>query len=101
VVSSPAVELLTEFIAVLLTGLSAILAAIAASAAVRFRETRLALVAAALGLFALVGVLAFLHEVSPLYGEPFEMAPAPLGLAVAAVALLYVALIRDHPIQPP
>jgi len=90
-------DLLTEFIAVLLTGLSAILAAIGGSAALRYRDSRLGFVAAALALLGFVGVLSFLHEVSPLYGEPFEVAPAPLGLAVAAVALLYVALIRGSP----
>ncbi|HLY76339.1 MAG TPA: hypothetical protein VKT21_00455 [Thermoplasmata archaeon] len=92
-------DLLTEFIAVLLTGLAAILTAIGASAALRYRDPRLGLVAGALGLLSVVGALAFLHEVSPLYGAPFGVAPVPLGLAVAAVSLLYLALVRGH--HPP
>ncbi|MCI4353679.1 MAG: hypothetical protein L3K14_09935 [Thermoplasmata archaeon] len=93
-------ELLTEFIAILLTGLSAILATIGAAASRRFGDSRLGLVAGGLAFLAGIGVLAFLHEVSPLYGGPFEVAPVPLALAVAAVALLYVALIRGRPKAP-
>ncbi len=92
-------DLITEALAALLTGLAAVLAAIGALAAVRYREARLGLVATALGLLAVVGIFAFLHEVSPRYGEPFEVAPIPLGLAVVATGLLYVAMIRGR--SPP
>ena len=95
-----ATTLLTEFLALLLAGLSAILAGIAGSAARRYGDSRLGLVAAGLGLLAVVGALAFLHQVSPLYGQSFGVAPVPLGLAVVAVGLLYIALIRGRPPPP-
>jgi hypothetical protein len=89
-------DLVTEFIAVLLIGLSLILAGIAGSAAARYSDSRLGLVAIALGAFAVVGVLAFLHEISPRYGGPYEVDQIPLGILVVAVALLYAALVRQH-----
>lgn len=83
-----------EGLATVLAGLSLILLAIASAAASRYRDARLAFVAAALGLFAVVGILALLHQVSPRYGGGFGVDAVPLALAVAAVALLYVALVH-------
>ncbi len=87
-------DLLTVFLAVVLAGLSATLAGIGAAAASRYRDPRLGLVSAGLAVLAVVGGLDVLNQVSPRYGEPFEVAPVPLGLTVLAVALLYVALVR-------
>jgi hypothetical protein len=89
-----------ESIAALLVGLSAVLAALGAAAARRYRDSRLGLVAAAFALFATMGALAFLYAVSPQYGTGFEVEPVPLGLALVAAALLYLAMIRNHPKSP-
>lgn len=87
-------DLLTELLSAVLAGLSAILSVIAVAAASRHRDLRLALVAGALLMFLVIGVLSVIHELSPRYGGPFGVDPIPLGLAVIAVALLYVALVR-------
>ncbi|MCI4348738.1 MAG: hypothetical protein L3J93_00750 [Thermoplasmata archaeon] len=88
------VDLFVVFLSALLAGLSAILTSIALAAASRYRDGRLGSVAAALVLFTLLGALSLLHELSPLYGGGFEVDPIPLILAVGAVALLYVSLVR-------
>ncbi|MCI4322200.1 MAG: hypothetical protein L3K05_07855 [Thermoplasmata archaeon] len=90
-------DLLTELLSLVLAGLSAILMAIAITAATRYADTRLSLVAGALGLFVVIGLLSFVHQVSPLYGAGLGVDPFPLALAVLAVALLYVALVRARP----
>lgn len=87
-------SLFVEFLAVLLVGLSSVLAVVGAVAAARLREARLGFVAAAMLLLAAIGGLSFLHEVSPLYGGPFTVAPVPLALALAAALLLYGSLLR-------
>lgn len=87
-------DLLTVFLAVVLAGLSALLAGVGAAASARYRDSRLGLVSAGLAVLAVVGGLDVLYQVSPRYGEPFEVAPVPLGLIVVAVGLLYVALVR-------
>lgn len=89
-------DLLTELLSALLAGLSAILTGIAAAAASRYHDGRLGFVAAAQGLFAVIGVLSLLHQISPRYGGGFGVDPVPLVLAVVAVALLYVALVRGR-----
>lgn len=90
-------DALTEALSALLAGLSMILTVIAALAASRYRDGRLASVAGALALFAVVGVLSLLHEFSPRYGGGFAVDPVPLGLSVIAVALLYLALVQRRP----
>ncbi len=97
---SPDVDAVAELLSAVLAGLSAILVGIATAAAIRYRDLRLAMVGGALGLFVVIGALSLLHELSPKYGAPFQIDPVPLGLAVAAVALLYVALVR-RPAGPP
>lgn len=89
-----------ESLAALLAGLSAVLAAIAGAAAARYRDARLGTLVAAFLLFAFLGGLAFLHDVSPRYGGPFGVAPIPLGLALFAVVLLYLAMARGTPRAP-
>ncbi len=89
-------DVVTEFLAALLAGLAAILMVIGGVAAARYRDARLGLVAAALGLLSALGILALLHEISPRYGTTFGVAPVPLALAVISVALLYASLIRGH-----
>lgn len=91
---------IAELLSAVLAGLSAILLAIAAAAATRHRDPRLALVGGALGLFVILGVLSLLHELSPRYGAAFQVDPIPLGLAVGAVALLYAALVRRPSSRP-
>jgi hypothetical protein len=91
------VDLLTELLSLVLAGLSAILMAIAVAAALRYSDARLGLVAGALALFVGIGLLSFVHQVSPLYGPGLGVDPAPLTLAVVAVALLYLALVRGRP----
>jgi CHASE2 domain-containing sensor protein len=90
-----------ELLAVLLAGLTAILAVVGAVAAVRLRDARLGFVTAALALLSLVGALAFLHEASPLYGGPFDVDPVPLALALGAAILLYGSLFRRRPKSSP
>lgn len=90
-------DLPTELLAAVLAGLGAILAGIAGVAASRYRDARLGAVAVAFSLFAVLGGLAVLHEVSPLYGGPFQVDPVPLGVAVAGVSLLYGAFVRNRP----
>lgn len=87
-------DVLTEALSALLAGLSMILTVIAALAAYRYRDGRLASVAAALALFAVIGGLSLLHEFSPRYGGGYTVDAVPLGLAVIAVALLYLALVQ-------
>ena len=91
---------LAELLALLLAGLTAVLAGVGSTAAVRLRDSRLALVSAGLALLAVVGALAFLHEISPRYGGPFAVDPIPLALALAASLLLYGSLFRARP-KPP
>ena len=90
-------EWLVELLAILLAGLTAILASVGAVASVRLRDARLGFVTAALALLSGVGVLAFLHEASPRYGGPFDVDPVPLGLALGAAVLLYGSLFRRRP----
>jgi hypothetical protein len=94
-------DVYTEIAAVLLAGLSFVLAVIGIVAAQRYHEARLGLVAAGLGTIGVVGALALVHEVSPLYGRPFEVSPIPLALLVVAVGLVYVALVRRSSRPPP
>lgn len=94
-------DLVTEILSTLLAGLSGILMTIAFAAASRYRDARLASVGVALALFLVIGVLSLLHQLSPLYGGPYAVAPVPLALSVAAAALLYVALIRRPPTPTP
>ncbi len=94
-------SLVAESLAVLLTGLAAILASVGASAAARLRDRRLGFVSAAMFLLAALGVLSFLHETSPRYGKPFEVAPIPLALALGAAVLLYGSLLRRAPTKSP
>lgn len=93
-------DFFTEVLSTLLAGLSAILTAIAAAAASRHRDGRLAGVAAALGLLSLVGFLSLLHQLSPLYGGGFEVDPIPLAVIVVAVGLLYVAFTQSRAPPP-
>ena len=88
--------MISEFLAVLLVGLAAILTAIAGISAVRYRDVRLGFVASALALFAVLGFLAVLYQISPRYGPPFAIAWVPLAIVVAAVALLYASIVGRH-----
>ncbi len=88
------------FLGVVLTGLSATLAAVGSAAAVRYRDGRLALVAAGVAVFAVVGALAAAHELSPRYGGDLAVDPLPLALLVLAVLLIYFALLRGPPRRP-
>lgn len=90
-------DLLTVLLSTVLAGLSAILMAIALAAASRYRDARLGSVAGAQGVFAAIGLLSLLHQLSPLYGGDFGVDPVPLALAVVAVFLLYFALVRRRP----
>jgi hypothetical protein len=87
-------DLIEEILSTLLAGLGLILMGIALAAASRYRDFRLGFVALALGLLAVIGLLSLLHQVSPLYGEEFGVDEVPLALAVVAVGLLYIALVR-------
>lgn len=87
-------DLIVESLSTLLAGLGLVLMGIALAAARRHQDSRLGLVAAAQGLLALLGVLSLINQVSPLYGGEFVVDPIPLAIAVAAVGLLYVALVR-------
>ena len=93
-------DAINELLSAVLAGLSVILFGIALAAAARYRDVRLAIVGAALGLFAIIGALSLLHELSPRYGAPFQIDPIPLALAVAAVALLYFAFVRGPSTRP-
>lgn len=93
-------DLLSEIAAVILAGLSFLLAAIGGTAASRYHDSRLALVAAGLGVMGAVGVLGVLHQLSPLYGGGFDITAVPLLLLVAAVSLVYVALVHRGPRSP-
>ena len=93
-------DVLNESVGVVLAGLAFLLAAIGASAAARYRDARLGLVAGGLGVLGVVGVLSVLHEISPKYGGPFEVAPVPLLLLVVAVGFLYAALVRGGSRRP-
>ncbi|HEV2519947.1 MAG TPA: hypothetical protein VGX00_04920 [Thermoplasmata archaeon] len=90
-------DLIAVALATLLTGLSAILLGIAATAAARYRDGRLGAVAGAQGVFAAIGALALLHQLSPRYGGGLGVDDVPLGLAVVAVLLLYLSLVRRPP----
>ncbi len=90
-----------EFLAVLLAGLTGILAVVGAMAAARLRDTRLAFVTGSLVLLAVVGALAFLHEVSPLYGQGFGVDPIPLALTLGGAVLLYGSLFRRRANRSP
>ena len=92
---------LTEAIGVVLAGLAFILSAIGGAAAARYRDLRIGLVAGGLAVLGVVGVLSVLHQISPLYGGPFEVSAVPLLLLVVAVGLLYLALVRGGPRRPP
>lgn len=81
----------------LLVGLSVILMAIAFAAASRYRDSRLAAVGGAQALLMGLGLLSLLNQLSPRYGANFAVSDIPLALAVAAVALLYGALVRRAP----
>ncbi len=94
-------NVLTEIVAVILAGLSFLLAGIGAAAGRRYGDTRLTLVAAGLAVIGGIGVLSVLHELSPLYGGPFAIDPIPLSLLVIAVGLLYLAFVRGGARQPP
>lgn len=87
-------DLIEETLSTLLAGLGFILMAIALGAARRHRDARLGFVAAAQGILAGIGLLSLLNQLSPLYGGDFAIDPVPLALAVIAVGLLYVALVR-------
>ena len=87
------VDLLTEALSTLLAGLGTILTVIAGAAASRHRDARLAFVAGAQGLLAVIGFLSLLHQLSPLYGTAFGIDPIPLLVAVVAVGFLYAAMI--------
>lgn len=93
-------DVFTEIAAVILAGLSFVLAGIGAAAASRYRDARLALVTGGLGMIGVVGVLGLLHQISPLYGGPFDITLVPLALLVVTVGLVYVALVRRGP-RPP
>lgn len=93
-------DLVVESLSTILAGLGLILMVIAAAAAARHRDVRLACVGAAQGLLATVGVLSLLNQVSPLYGGAFQVDAIPLGMAVVAAGLLYLALVR-RPIETP
>jgi hypothetical protein len=93
-------DVFAEIAAVVLAGLSFVLAAIGGAAAQRYHDVRLALVAAGLGTVGVVGVLAMVHQVSPLYGGPFEVDTIPLVLLILAVGLVYAALVRRSPRTP-
>jgi hypothetical protein len=93
-------DVFVELAAVVLAGLSFVLAAIGASAARRYRDARLALVAGGLAVIGGVGILGLLHQISPLYGGPFDITVVPLVLLVVAVGLVYVALVRRGPRSP-
>ena len=93
-------DLATLFLAVVLTGLSAALAAIGGIAAARYRDIRLSLVSGALALIAIVGLLGVVHQVSPLYGGSFGIDLVPLVVLLLAVVLLYLALVRGGPHRP-
>lgn len=94
-------DYLVEPLAGLLTGLAAVLAVLGGAAAARYRDPRLAFISAAFVALATIGGLAFLHVVSPRYGEPYEVAPIPLGLALLSSILVYVAMVRGRPAPPP
>lgn len=87
-------DLIVEVLSTLLAGLGFILMAIAFGAAGRHRDARLGFVGAAQGLLGVIGLLSLLNQFSPLYGVGFSIDPVPLALAVIAVGLLYVALVR-------
>ncbi len=91
---------LAEAVGVVLAGLAFILSAIGGAAAARYRDLRLGLVAGGLAVLGVVGVLSVLHQISPLYGGPFDVATVPLVLLVVAVGLLYLALVRGGPRRP-
>jgi len=91
---------LTEAAAVILAGLSFVLAVIGGAAATRYGDSRVGLVAAGLGVIGVVGALGLLHQLSPLYGGEFDISLLPLVLLVVAVALVYAALIRRGPRSP-
>ena len=93
-------DFLAVFLAVVLAGLAATLAGIGAVSASRYHDLRLGLVSGALALLALVGVLDVVNQASPLYGPPFGVDPAPLGLILLAVAMLYLAFIRGAARRP-
>lgn len=87
---------ITEAVAVLLAGLSLTLATIGAVAAARYSDRRLALVAGGLAVIGVIGILGVLHQISPLYGEGFEISLVPLLLLLLAVTLLYVAAVAGR-----
>jgi len=86
-------DVVAEFLGVLLVGLSTILAVIAGGSAAKYGDARLAFVAGALAVLATVGVLAVLNQVSPAYGSAFDIDTIPLALLVVAVALLYASIV--------
>ncbi|MCI4358415.1 MAG: hypothetical protein L3J95_03070 [Thermoplasmata archaeon] len=94
-------ELLTVLLSTLLAGLSAILLTIGLAAAARYRDARLGAVGGAQGLLMAIGILSLLHQLSPRYGGGFAVDDVPLALAVVAVVLLYVALVRRRPERAP
>lgn len=83
-------------LSVLLLGLSGTLGAIAELAARRYGDHRLYLVGGAFFLLALVGVLALLNAISPLYGGAFQVDAVPLLLLVVAAGLLYLSMVRGR-----
>lgn len=87
---------ITEGAAVVLAGLAITLAAIGGSAASRYGDRRLGLVAAGLAVIGAIGVLGVLHQVSPLYGDPFAIDLVPLLLLLLAVTLLYIAVVAGR-----
>ena len=90
-------DFLTEIAGVVLAGLSFVLAGLGFAATRRYGDRRLGFVAAGLATIGLVGVLAVLHEVSPRYGGAFGVTPVLLFLLVAAVVLVYGALVARTP----
>ncbi len=88
---------LVELLGLLLAGLASVLALVGAIASSRLKDGRLAIVTGALALLGVLGLLAFLHEASPRYGQGFSVDPIPLALALGAAVLLYGSLFRRRP----
>ncbi len=88
------------FLSVVLAGLAAVLAVVGILAARRFEDRRILFISVAFLALALVGILAIIGNLSPLYGGPFQVQTLPLAVLVVAVILLYASMVHSRP-QPP
>ncbi len=88
-------------LAVLLLGLSGTLGVIALRAGRRYADLRIDMVGGGFLVLALVGLLALLNAISPLYGALFDVDPVPLLLLVVASGLLYASMVRGRTPRSP